>query len=245
MIEVELIYDKDCPNVTGARANLLRAFVEVGLPPKWTEWERSAPEVPSRVREVASPTVLVNGRDVADPQSIQGQASCRLYRSADGRSSGVPPLELLAASLARAKSQKWPALHVPLRSGLTTVPGIVAVLLPNVACPACWPAYAGVLSTLGLGFLMSSKYLFPVTAVLLLATLWSLGLRARNRRGYLPLVLGSTAAITLLVGKFVLESPVAIYGGIALLVAASLWNSWPIRSDSNRCSHCNSETATP
>jgi|GEM_PF-2330127 len=33
---------------------------------------------------------------------------------------------------------------------------------PQGRCPACWPAYAGVLSALGLGFLLESAYLLPM-----------------------------------------------------------------------------------
>ena len=37
MPTVELLYDKECPNVAEARANLKRAFATVGLSPSWTE----------------------------------------------------------------------------------------------------------------------------------------------------------------------------------------------------------------
>ena len=39
---------------------------------------------------------------------------------------------------------------VPLNrhSWLATLPGIAVSLLPSVTCPACWPAYAGLLSSL-------------------------------------------------------------------------------------------------
>jgi len=50
-------------------------------------------------------------------------------------------------------------------------PGIGVSLLPTLACPLCWPAYAGLLSSLGLGFLISTKYLFPLTVVFLAVAL--------------------------------------------------------------------------
>ncbi len=65
MIGVELIYDHDCPNVPETRAHLLQAFAESGLPPRWTEWNRADPRSPSYVSGYGSPTVLVNGQDVA------------------------------------------------------------------------------------------------------------------------------------------------------------------------------------
>lgn len=47
------------------------------------------------------------------------------------------------------------------------LPGIGVSLLPKLTRPMCWPAYAGLLTTLGLGFLMSGRYLFGVTVVFL------------------------------------------------------------------------------
>jgi hypothetical protein len=38
------------------------------------------------------------------------------------------------------------------------------------------------------------------------------------------------AAVGLVVGKFVMDSDVAVYGCIAALVAASVRNSWPKKS---------------
>ncbi len=246
MIEVELIYDKDCPNSAGARANLLRACAQADVPAKWTEWERSSPGVPERARNAASPTVLVNGQDVAGTQRIDGQASCRLYRSPDGRQSGFPPTEFIAASLTRAKaSEGRGSSRRPWLRNLTAVPGIVAGLLPNLTCPACWPAYAGLLSALGLGFLMSSTYLFPLTAALLLAVVCTMGLRAQERRGYGTVVLSFVAAATLLAGKFVFESKIMAYGGVAVLIVASLWNSWPRRLAAAPCPHCNTAGNSP
>src|SRR6185436_814844 len=33
------------------------------------------------------------------------------------------------------------------RQALLTIPGIGVALLPKLACPLCWPAYAGILSS--------------------------------------------------------------------------------------------------
>jgi len=61
-----------------------------------------------------------------------------------------------------------------------------------------------------------------------------LGFRASRRRGYAPFALGLLAAMVVLIGKFWFGSNPAMYGGIALLVSASLWNSWPEKTDSNK-----------
>ncbi len=73
---------------------------------------------------------------------------------------------------------------------------------------------------------METAYLLPLTASCLFLAVAALGFRANRRRGYGPLVVGVLAAILLVVGKFVLDSNVAVYGAVLSLIAASVWNSW-------------------
>ena len=110
-----------------------------------------------------------------------------------------------------------------------TAPGIGVALLPKLACPLCWPLYAGIVSSLGLGFLISTAYLFSLTAVFLIFTLGVLTFRAKQRRGYGPLGLGLTGSAAVLIGKFNWDSNPAIYTGIGVLVTAAIWNAWPRR----------------
>jgi mercuric ion transport protein len=113
------------------------------------------------------------------------------------------------------------------KQGLLSLPGIGVSALPKLACPVCWPAYAGLLSSLGLGFLMSAGYLLPLTIVFLTLALAALAFRAKNRRGLGPFLIGLIAAMSVLLGKFVWESNVTIYSGVGMLVVASVWNAWP------------------
>jgi hypothetical protein len=92
------------------------------------------------------------------------------------------------------------------------------------------PAYAGLISSVGLGFLMKTAHLLPLTIAALALAVAALGFRANRRRRYGPFVLGLVAAVGLVVGKFVLDSDVTVYASIAALVGASLWNSWPKKS---------------
>ena len=113
------------------------------------------------------------------------------------------------------------------KQGLLSLPGIGLSALPKLACPVCWPAYAGLLSSLGLGFLISPAYLLPLTTVFLTLALAALAFRAKNRRGLGPFLVGLIAAMSVLFGKFVWESNVTIYSGVGMLVVASVWNAWP------------------
>ncbi len=98
MPTVELVYDSDCPNVAGARAQLLRAFAETKIVPRWEEWQGDAADSPLHVRGYGSPTILVDGIDVAETEQ-RGGACCRLYTQPDGSMRGVPSLETLASAL--------------------------------------------------------------------------------------------------------------------------------------------------
>ena len=91
---VELVYAGDCPHVEDARAQLLRAFARAKVPPRFREWRADDPASPERVRGYGSPTILVDGRDIA--RADKGNAaSCRLYRQPDGSMGGVPSLEMI------------------------------------------------------------------------------------------------------------------------------------------------------
>src|SRR5262249_54673117 len=116
--------------------------------------------------------------------------------------------------------------HAKTRS-LASLPGVLVAFLPKLACPACWPAYAGLLSSLGLGFLMSSMYLFPLTVGFLAIALIALSLRTRGR--YAPLMVGSVGAGAVLLVKFVWDLNSIAYVGVGLLAVASIWHALPHR----------------
>jgi len=233
-IFVELIYFRDCPHVALARERLLRAFAKVRKTARWREWVQNDPAAPDYARGYGSPTILVNGRDVAglEPAS-DAKPACRLYRSAALATEGAPSVDTIAAHLGQGRTG-W-------RGSFAALPAIAAVALPKLTCPACWPAYSGVLSAMGMGFVNYTPYLLPLTVAFLLLSLIALAWRAGRRRGYGPLFLGLLASIVLLTGKFAYDSDSAMYAGIALLVAASLWNAWPTcRREVASCPACDS-----
>lgn len=236
MAAVELVYASDCPNVSMARANLLLAFARAGLKPKWSEHRIGDPEAPEHTRGYGSPTIFVDGRDVAGlPPSAE--SSCRVYEGAAGWSH-APAAEQITAALTSTQQAATSSPHgTGWRSTVATLPGIGLAFLPKIACPACWPAYAGVLTSLGLGFLLDVRWLFPLTAVFLLIAVVALGFRARRRRGFGPFFVGLGASAIVLGGKFGFESDLAMYAGLGLLVTASVWNTWP-RHAAAACSAC-------
>jgi mercuric ion transport protein len=125
-----------------------------------------------------------------------------------------------------------------LKQNLLTLPGIGAALLPKLACPLCWPVYASFVSSIGLGFLVSTTYLLPITLGMLLAAIGALAFGSKTRRGYGPSVVGLLGSVAVVVGKFSLESNATMYGGVGLLLAASIWNAWPRQVNRISCPNC-------
>ena len=123
-----------------------------------------------------------------------------------------------------------------------TVPGIGVALLPKLICPLCWPLYAGIVSSVGLGFLIGTAYLLPLTGAFLILTLAVLGFRAKQRHGYGAFVTGVVASAAILIGKFFLESSPIMYIGVGALVVASAWNVWPRRPGRAVCPSCDPHT---
>jgi hypothetical protein len=106
-LHVELIYDPGCPNVDAARDVLTEALQAAGAPAVWTEWSTSDPACPGDRLAYGSPTILVNGEDVAPgphPWKRRGQHEgprCRIYRTGD-ELSGVPPGTAVREAIERA-----------------------------------------------------------------------------------------------------------------------------------------------
>lgn len=245
MLNVELIYFRGCPNISLARERLLYACTAAGLSPQWQEWERNDPASPAHARAYGSPTILVNGRDVTGMTPSDDDAGvCRVYADTMGTSDGAPSIDAITDIL------NDPHVSVPKRSGwrgsFATLPAIGAAAAPKLTCPACWPAYSGLLSSMGIGFIDYTPYLLPLTVGFLLLSLVALGWRAAQRRGYGPLTLGLAASAVLLIGKFAFDSDTVMYAGMAVLVAASLWNAWPrTRQAAANCPACISTITEP
>jgi mercuric ion transport protein len=107
-VSVQLLAFPGCPHAEGARASLRRVLVSVGLPPDFEEIDVSQEGCPETLRRWGSPTILVNGQDVAGAGSADG-GTCRLYSTPSGLS-GVPPEAAIRAALTRS-------LQGPLDSG--------------------------------------------------------------------------------------------------------------------------------
>jgi len=223
MQKIELIFDNDCPNVEGTKTNLEKACAKAHVNLEWQEWERSSSDSPSYARHYGSPTVLIDGKDIAGIHPHPDVNCCRIYEGPNGKTHGIPSVDLIVHSLLNEREKgirKW-------LSQIAVIPGIGFSLLPNLTCPACWPAYAGLLGVLGLGFLLNEKYLFSFISVFLVLALGGLLFQARKRRGLGPFFIGLIATSMIIVGKFFFNIDSIFYLGLTAFMGASIWNIWP------------------
>jgi hypothetical protein len=98
---VSLVYDVTCPNVEQARIAIYFALLGVGERAVWTEWDRDADATPAQFRTLASPTVIVDGRDVCGAATAEADA-CRVYVDPRGCLCGAPSAELIVKALKSA-----------------------------------------------------------------------------------------------------------------------------------------------
>ena len=104
---IDLVYDRDCPNVARARAMIRAALQEVGVELFWWEWDRDNAATPVALRGYGSPTVLVNGRDVDCEKNDSVEAdgnSCRVYFDECGCICGAPSATLITSAIRRARA---------------------------------------------------------------------------------------------------------------------------------------------
>ncbi|WP_263384915.1 hypothetical protein [Granulicella arctica] len=73
---------------------------------------------------------------------------------------------------------------------------------------------------------MRSVWGTPLAVILLGITLASIGFRAWNRHDLLPFLLAMLSAVAVFYGKYVVDLRSVEFGGLALLVCASLWSGW-------------------
>ena len=106
-LQIELVYDPGCPNVDLARTVLTAACREASVPAVWTEWNSEDPDCPPHARNLGSPSILVNGEDVAPGPHPWAQREpgdgprCRVYRDGDAIVP-APPRDRVLESISSA-----------------------------------------------------------------------------------------------------------------------------------------------
>ena len=101
-MRVEVLYVADCPSHP-ATVELVRSVLAAeGLAPRIHEVLVKDERMARELRFCGSPTIRINGSDVAteSPEPKQFALSCRIYQGA--RKTGIPPLELVRRAVVEA-----------------------------------------------------------------------------------------------------------------------------------------------
>ena len=117
---------------------------------------------------------------------------------------------------------------------LSLLPSAGVAVLSKFTCAACVSAYAGMLGSVGVGFVATDAGLMGLTVSLLALGLAAVAWSARRHRHLGPLVLMFVSSSAVLAARET-QAPASVMivtGG--LVVAASLWNMW-IERQTLRC----------
>lgn len=107
---IEFFFWEGCPSHERALAQLIATIDAVGLEREHLRITEVLNEADAgRERFVGSPTIRIDGEDIADPGDEPAGLNCRVYRRRDGRSSPLPdPEDLAEAVRAYATAQSTP-----------------------------------------------------------------------------------------------------------------------------------------
>jgi mercuric ion transport protein len=245
MDKVELVYTKDCPNIEAARKALLKAFTKAKLTPHWHEWDTNNPDAPDHVHGYGSPTIFINEADITDSEPSGTGNSCRIYPDSEHERQRAPSVQQIFTALVKNKplEDANSSMKDSIRYNFAIVPSVFIAVLPKLTCPACWPAYTAILSSMGIGFVNYTPYLFPFTIIFLVVAIIALYYQARIQKQYMSFIIGLVSSLVIMAGKFFLDNNLVMYFGLAMLMAASLWNiKYTLAASRRGCTVCESST---
>ena len=127
-----------------------------------------------------------------------------------------------------------PRVGARSREHLRLLPAVIVVLLPK--CPFCVAAWFGALGSVGASAWLRAVWGIPLAAGLLSIVIVSLALAARRCRDGRPLLAGALGAAALFGSKYGMDRPILAFGGLILLIAATLWSGRLTTSRSGRSS---------
>jgi hypothetical protein len=124
---MQLLGARHCPNVEPTRQRLREVLASEGLPPVFEEVDLDDARTLPALRQWGSPTVLVDGEDVAGGAATSG-ATCRLYPGEV--LAGVPQDALIRAAIQRAMASPRSArMDLLTRRGGLWIWGVPAILV--------------------------------------------------------------------------------------------------------------------
>jgi hypothetical protein len=105
-MKVEVLYVADCPSHPPAVRLLRDVLAAEGIKAEVMEVLVADEQMASELKFRGSPTIRINGLDIAGESSDTGTFACRLYPGS--RQIGVPPIEMVRRALAEARERRTP-----------------------------------------------------------------------------------------------------------------------------------------
>jgi hypothetical protein len=107
-LKIELLYVAQCPFHLGALRRLRYALASEQIHAEIHQVEIKDADSARALAFRGSPTIRINGRDVAgdSPEDCPAAISCRIYSG--GELAGVPPMEMLWRAIREAKQRENP-----------------------------------------------------------------------------------------------------------------------------------------
>ena len=99
-MKVELLYVADCPSHAPTMRLLKDVLATEGIPVDITEVLVMDEQMASELKFRGSPTIRINGLDVAEDSSNNGAFACRLYPGS--QQIGVPSMEMVRRAVVQA-----------------------------------------------------------------------------------------------------------------------------------------------
>jgi len=100
-MKIEVLYILDCPHYPAALAHLQSVLAAEKISAPINEVLVTSPRMAATLRFPGSPTIRINGRDIAGESPLQHSAvSCRFYPGE--KQPGVPPAEMIQRAVREA-----------------------------------------------------------------------------------------------------------------------------------------------
>jgi hypothetical protein len=107
--DIELLWWEGCPSTEKALGDLRAALEDAGIPAAEVRMTELCTENEACERAfIGSPTILVDGQDVAQPGDEPVGLNCRVYRRRDGTVSPTPDPQALREAIRRARGRPAP-----------------------------------------------------------------------------------------------------------------------------------------
>jgi hypothetical protein len=106
-VKIEVLYVLDCPHYPAAMAELKNVLAVERISAPINEVLVADPRMAEALQFPGSPTIRINGRDIAGESELQHFAvSCRLYPGE--KQPGVPPSEMIHRAVREAMRGEQP-----------------------------------------------------------------------------------------------------------------------------------------